>query len=410
MRENDETTAVQVVDGGVLAVMERAQIDMQIATARKYGRNEKANIERAIALATMDPEIAETCTYSLKRWDAKKQKDVFIKGESVRCAEIVATTWEHLRVGARIVDIAADHVEAYGMCHDLLNNFCFGVTVNRSIMTSPKTGDPRRFTQDMIMVTCAAACAIAKRNAILGVIPRALVKKVYDAAMANVIPGDKTKFYAKVNTVIEKLCKMGTTAEKILAYLDIETVEQIGPDLLEALIGIGTRIKDKEITIDVFDELDPFEVETGTITPADLKPAEDQTIRPGGLDPKDKPKLSRYEIAEELLADQTARAKEEAAHEAIDALGKQEAKTLGAIHEAVTTGPESAPTPPWTEKDVLLLSAEITELRVKKGVTGRVWMTQWKKMQTDMTPPELVAVYKWLRAMPDKEENTDGKA
>lgn len=353
---SEESTAVQVVDGGVLAVMERAQIDMQIATARKYGRNEKENINRAIALATMDPEVAETCTYALKRWDSASNQYKFIKGESVRCAEIVASTWEHLRVGARIVEIASDHVEAYGMCHDLLNNFCFGVTVNRSIMTSPKKGEPQRFKQDMIMVTCAAACAIAKRNAILGVIPRALVKKVYDAAMANIIPGDKTKFYAKVNTVIEKLCKMGTTTENILAYLDIETVEQIGPDLLEAMIGVGTRIKDGEISIDVFNEKSAFDApEVGTITPEDLKPAEDQSVK--GTEPDQK----------------------------------------------------LEPTPPAdTAAEVQALQEEVTELRRQKGVSVRQWMSKMKQQQHELTAEELAAAYTWLQSMPDKaEEGTE---
>src|SRR5262245_56131534 len=76
-----------------------SSINVQVATAKKYPRDVQRSLEKARQLATLNDEVAEECHYSIPR--GGKQ----IEGPSVRLAEVVASCWGNLRIGARIVDI-----------------------------------------------------------------------------------------------------------------------------------------------------------------------------------------------------------------------------------------------------------------------------------------------------------------
>ena len=58
-----------VVEANTLAILNRSEIESQIATARRYPRS-LANFRRdALAMVTLSPEIAESCVYALPRGD-----------------------------------------------------------------------------------------------------------------------------------------------------------------------------------------------------------------------------------------------------------------------------------------------------------------------------------------------------
>src|SRR5690348_6841125 len=67
-----------------LSAVDRASIDMQIATAKQYPRSITAALREATELATLDEETAKTMLYALKRGGK------VIPGPSVRLAEILA--------------------------------------------------------------------------------------------------------------------------------------------------------------------------------------------------------------------------------------------------------------------------------------------------------------------------------
>src|SRR5262245_11187920 len=150
-----------------LESLNRSEIDIQIATARKYPRSLLKFKNDAEAMACLDEETASSCFYALKR--AEKP----IEGPSVRLAEIVASAWGNLRSGARIIAEDEKFVVAQGACHDLEKNVAFQVEVRRRI--TDKNG--RRYSDDMITTTCNAACSIALRNAIFKAIPGAYVNR-----------------------------------------------------------------------------------------------------------------------------------------------------------------------------------------------------------------------------------------
>jgi len=239
---SEDIIKIEEVSHEVIYQQDKAQIDTQIATAKAYPRNIKRSMENALAIVTIDKETAATCNYSLPRGGKA------ISGPSTHLAKILSQTWGNMRVESKVVSIDATHITSQGVAFDLENNLAIKVEVKRSI-----TGKSGRFNDDMITVTGNAANSIAARNAILSVIPRAIVDKVYNAAK-QVLTGDvsdKTKLIARRKQVFDGLKDAYQVTEaEILNAVGKASIDHIVPDDLVVLIGIGTSIKDGEISVE----------------------------------------------------------------------------------------------------------------------------------------------------------------
>jgi hypothetical protein len=220
----------------------RQELDTQITTAKMYPRNVEAFLHDSYAMVTLDQETAESCIYALPR---KNKKGEQIKGESVRLAEIVASCWGNLHAATRIVENDGRTITAEAVAWDLEKNLKIAKQVQRSIVKS----DGKTYGQDMQVVTGNAASSIALRNAILSVVPRSFVKKIYETAV-NFAIGDKTKINQKINSFLERFKEMGIEESKILAYFNLKNREEITRAVIEEMIGIGTAIKEKTLPID----------------------------------------------------------------------------------------------------------------------------------------------------------------
>lgn len=247
----------------------KGEVDTQIATAKRFPRSIQRFKERALSLATLDTETAESCFYSLPRGG----KD--IEGPSVRLAEIVAASWGNLRSQANIVDEDGRFIVARGMCWDLENNVAVSTEVRRRITDR----DGRRYNDDMINTTANAACSIALRNAVFKVVPMALAKPVYDAARRVAI-GDATTLVQRRTKMIDHFAKMGVRDDRICAAVNRPSIEDITIDDLAKLMGMSTAIKDGDITVD--------EAFPAPAKPDDGKTASDKLAEKiGGSKPKD---------------------------------------------------------------------------------------------------------------------------
>lgn len=217
----------------------RGEVDVQIATAKRFPRSVKRFVAKATELATLDEETAQSCFYSLPR-DGKN-----IEGPSARLAEIVAASWGNIRAQANIIDEDGGFITAQGICWDLENNVAVSTEVRRRI--TQKNG--RRFSDDMIGVTANAACSIALRNAVFKVVPMALVRPVYRKAREVAI-GNADTLNDRRQKMIAYFGKMGVRPEQICAKVEKAGIEDIGLDEIGILIGISTAIKEGDTTID----------------------------------------------------------------------------------------------------------------------------------------------------------------
>lgn len=239
-RLNDPTPAqlVEIVDR-----TERANIDMQVATAHQYPRNLKRCIDNSIVIATMDIETAQSCGYALPRGGKP------ITGPSVHLAKIIAQQYGNLRAEARVVNVTATQVVSRGTAWDLENNYAVAFEVRRSILNS----QGKRYSEDMITVTGNAANAIAFRNAIFTLVPKAVTDKVYKAAQ-NLITGDLSdegKVVKRRAGAIKHFNDMyGITEEEVVKLCGKQTVNQIQANEIALLLGIVQSLKDGDTTIE----------------------------------------------------------------------------------------------------------------------------------------------------------------
>lgn len=221
----------------------RAELDVQISTAKAYPRDQASFIKKAIELATMDEETAESCIYCLVRGKGADRSE--IKGNSIRLAEIAAACWGNIHAASRIVENDGKFITAEGVAWDLENNVKMSSVVRVRITYK----DGKTYNDDMQGVAGAAACAKALRNAIFKVVPKALVDRVYDAAVKFAV-GDQKTMGARRKSVFERLKKLGIDEKKIFEFFNKNKIEDFDAKEIEQLIGIGTAIKDGMLSID----------------------------------------------------------------------------------------------------------------------------------------------------------------
>ena len=105
----------------------------------------------------------------------------------------------------------------------------------------------------MITVTGNAGNSIALRNAVLSVIPKAIVDKVYNEAKRTITGdiSDKTKLMAKRKQVMDGFKDVyGVTEAEVLKVIGKASVDHIDSDNLVTLIGIAQAIKDGDTTVE----------------------------------------------------------------------------------------------------------------------------------------------------------------
>ena len=235
----DESTEVTMLSADAVGVMVKSEVEAQLDAAHKYPRSVRSFLNEAITLATLDKEVAMSCLYAVPR--AGK----VISGPSVRLAEICASAYGNLHMGARIIGADDKVVTAQGVCLDLEKNNRITIEVQRRITSS--RGD--RFNDDMIGVTGNAAASIGLRNAIFRVIPKAYVNAVY-AKAREVSVGNAHTLRDTREKVFERLVKTGVTRERALYRVSRASIEDVTLDDVEILIGLGTALKNDNGSID----------------------------------------------------------------------------------------------------------------------------------------------------------------
>jgi hypothetical protein len=235
---------LKIVEGeSSLSLITKAEIDIQISTAKAFPRSNKMFLDKALSMATLNEDIAASCAYALPRGGKA------LEGPSVRLAEIVCASYGNIRAGARVIANDGKTITAQGVCHDLESNYCVTVEVKRKI--TDKQG--RTYNEDMQVVTGNAACAIAYRNAVFKVVPSALVNDIYEKAK-DVAKGTAETLVQRRDKAVKYFKDLGVTEKQICEALEVKKIEDIDLDKLATLTGMRTLIKNGESTIkDLFE-------------------------------------------------------------------------------------------------------------------------------------------------------------
>lgn len=238
-----ENEVIRIEKAEMLQAVNRAEVDIQISTAKQYPRDLPQVLNRIATYAMMDRETAEDCFYVLRRQGRDGAASV-IEGLSVRMAEIIASSWGNLRIQTRIVGNDGKMITAQAMCHDLETNVAVCKEVSRSI--AYKNG--ATYSQDMQIVTGNAAASIAFRNAVLSVIPKAVTKNIINQ-VKQVALGQSIDLEQSRQNVIAYFAKIGVSKEQILRYLGKNAVEEIDQQSIYELRATANAIKEGTTTV-----------------------------------------------------------------------------------------------------------------------------------------------------------------
>ena len=238
----------QVAQGDAQSVIqmdaiEKANVDVQVSTAKQFPRNVTRAIQNSIVMATIDPETAQMMRYALPRGGKP------ITGPSVHLAKLIVSNWGNVRAEAKVVQITDSQVVSRGTCWDLENNVATAIEVRRNI----KGKGGQRFSDDMITVVGNAANSIAFRNAVFSVIPKAVTDKVYRAAQECITGdlSDEAKLLQKRTNCLKFFNdEYGITEEEVIKLCGKQTVNQIKAEEIALMLGIYQSLKDGDTTVE----------------------------------------------------------------------------------------------------------------------------------------------------------------
>lgn len=248
-QQQEQEMKIEYIEQSSLPAIIKAEIDMQIATAKQFPRSISTFRKKSLELASTTEDIAQSCVYNLPRKQWNEQKGQFenkvIEGPSVRLAEICVNNWGNVRSSARVISNDGRVLVAQGVCHDLETNTAVSIEVRRRITN--KSG--KTFSEDMQVVTGNAACAIAFRNAVFKIIPAALIEDIYEEVKV-VARGNAATLEKRRNKALKYFNDRDVTNERIFDVLNVKGVEEIDLDKLQILSGMKTAFTNQESTIE----------------------------------------------------------------------------------------------------------------------------------------------------------------
>lgn len=301
--EDSELIVNEAVDPQTLSVISQAEIDTQIATAKKYPRSIKQFLDDATTLVSLNEHTANECRYRLKRTDRDGNR-IDIVGPSSRFAELMAHSWGNCRAAARILEEKERFVTAQGAFIDLEKNVAITVDVQMPIVT--KYG--HKYSTDMIGVTCMAACSKALRNAVLKGVPKAIWFPIFQRAQ-QVAMGDAKTLSKRRDDMVKAFEGIGVTKQEIFALLEVKGIQDIDLEKLDELSGVWIAIRDRMTTADQI--FRPNQKSNGRSSLNDsIKP-------PGGdANASEPPRDETTAAAEKTPTEDELRAEEQAMYEA----------------------------------------------------------------------------------------------
>jgi hypothetical protein len=248
--DNENDAPLEVLPPSAIMAMEKAQIDMQIATAHQYPRSLEQFKKRALSMATLDPETAESCIYVRnvgKELDKKTGRwvDKYAEGPSIRLAEIVAVSYGNLRAASKVVEQTERYVKCTGMAHDLESNTAMSADCIEATVT--KEGKPYSERQRALIAKVCGAKAI--RDAILKVVPRALCKPIMEASK-KVAQGLDKPLEERRKKAQAWIASLKVSDDRVFTALGVTGWSDVTNEHLITLTGLKTAMADGDETID----------------------------------------------------------------------------------------------------------------------------------------------------------------
>jgi len=259
----------------IVTYLEKAAVDVQVATAKAYPRDRQKAMQAIVAEALMD---SESMVYTLRYRDRESGETKVVKGPSIRLAEIIMQNWGNLRVWATVIESRPEYIRARGSAWDVQTNAWGNEEV--IVPTLDRHGKPLHDRLRIIYQQVAISKAL--RNAILRVIPRSVVNTVMQA-----IERQQPVTPKAIAGIRDWLRRVGVSEAVACRVVGAQSLDNLTPAQLSTLRGIYAAIRDGEMTVEeafaaeVSEEADATESqETRT------QPKQEPQESPAGPEPK----------------------------------------------------------------------------------------------------------------------------
>lgn len=230
--------SVRTYEAGATEAMRRADRGMALEHATRNPRVLSVCLRRLTEMVTFNAAAAGACIYSLPRGGKR------VTGPSVRFAEMVVAAWGSLDVKTTIVSIGDDAVVISGRAHDLEVNSVVELDTRRLVQ---KKRDAVKADEDMKQLAVSSGTSIAYRNAVLRIVPRALLEDALE--MARKASTGKGTLTEKRQAAFALFAEMGATGEQVLSAIGRAGVADVTLDDLVYLRGLVTSIRTGAVTL-----------------------------------------------------------------------------------------------------------------------------------------------------------------
>lgn len=219
----------------------QAELDRAIMTAHRFPRSVDVAVKRMRTSILYNQDAMENSIYSLPRGGKP------ILGPSIGFANAVFQAWGNCRVASHVVavDIKRKVVITEGAFLDLETNAQSIVPVERRIVD--KHG--RLYSDDMQIVTGAAAASIARRNAILQGTLRIIWHPIYEEALKGV-RGNVQTFSEYKERAFTAMAQFGVKPDQIFMALGLKGEADMTFENIPAVRGMYAALRDGSMTVE----------------------------------------------------------------------------------------------------------------------------------------------------------------
>lgn len=251
----------------------------------------KAILEKAFEELEVVPEYAEKNYYVIeykKKANDPKSEKVKVEGLSIKAAMTLQRYWGNIMSGGQLIGEDDDYVYVQGAAVDLETNArVYRPSKVPKFFTDYDTGARRPLKDEKLRQAVQAEMSKMVRNCLLALLPEGLKIPYWKKAKEIAVNGVPVKGAPVVSPAqrfqeaVKRFKIWDVTAERLLAHLEVEKVEEVTMDMVGDLLGIYNGIVDKEQNVeDVFPRTKKETVTVGSTVVEGLGKSKEEEKKP----------------------------------------------------------------------------------------------------------------------------------
>lgn len=241
-------------NGVALTAIRRAELDRQGETARRFTRSVTSFMRTLTEYATLNPDVAAECFYRIPRGGTK------VFGPTVRFAELALLAWGNLDVGVTLISLDGEAAVLEGRATDHETNTSTSLPLRRPVQSGDLSKPPHWANsaaevtkwregriRDAMQLSVSSGSAMAKRNVILSIIPRAFWRGPLLAAQR--ASTGKGTLDQQRKEMLDRCHAEGLTPDQVYRAVGVGGIHDLKIEHLRELASVLAQLRGGEITV-----------------------------------------------------------------------------------------------------------------------------------------------------------------